>query len=225
VPDIRGTLLPVYFVADESTSMRPVTSQLSDGLHSLHEALLQESMAAAKVRLCVLGFSDDVVCHLDLVDLRDEASMPRFSVRGGTSYGAAFAALRDRIPNDIVRLKSERYLVHRPAVFFLTDGQPTDEPSWRSIHADLVNREVVRSAPNVLAFGIGAARADTILDVATRPEFAFVATAGVDVGKAVAEFVETLTHSLVTSGQAISAGRGELVVDKPDSFTMAVDLV
>lgn len=227
MPDVRGSLLPVYFVADESSSMTPWISQLSDGLASLHSTMLQESMAAAKVRLCVLGFSDSVICHLDLTDLRYESTMPRFAPRGMTNYGAAFAELRDRMPDDIKRLKGEGYLVHRPAVFFLTDGQPTDGDGWKPTRSILVDKATTSFAPNILAFGIGQAQAGTILELATRQEFAYVTAVGVDVGRAIAEFVKTLTQSLVLSGQAIADGSADLTVKKPasDTFSMAVDLV
>ena len=35
----RGTILPVYFVADESASMAPHIGELNDGLLSLQDAL------------------------------------------------------------------------------------------------------------------------------------------------------------------------------------------
>ncbi len=54
----KGNLLPVYVLADESGSMRPHIDELNRGLASLHEALLGEPMAAAKVRFSILRFAD-----------------------------------------------------------------------------------------------------------------------------------------------------------------------
>ncbi|MEV6305200.1 hypothetical protein AB0M02_37710 [Actinoplanes sp. NPDC051861] len=220
-----GRVLPVYLVADESRSMSPVVDELNAGLRSLHDALLREPLAAAKVRFSIVGFSEDVIVHSALADLRNESSLPLLSVRTGTAYGVAFTLLLDRIPADVRALKREGFAVHRPAVFFLSDGQPTDVGQWESVYDQLVDRERTPTAPNIIACGIGEARAETILHVATRPEFAFVATPGVEVGLAIAEFCTALTRSVIKSGQAVGGNDAELVVERPDSFRMAVDVV
>lgn len=220
-----GTVLLVYVVADESMSMSPVVDELNAGLNALHQALLRQPMAAAKVRFSLLGFSDDVVVRLALSDLRTESALPVLSTRGGTSYGAAFQALLDRTPDDISTLKEQGYAVFRPAVFFLTDGQPTDEPRWRTVYARLIDPETNPAVPNIIACGVGDARASTVLDIATRPEFAFVATPGTELGLAIAEFGVALTRSIVASAVSASAGRTELVVERPESFAMALDVV
>jgi uncharacterized protein YegL len=225
VTENLGNVLPVYVVADESASMAPVVGELNAGLAALHSALLREPMAAAKVRFTILGFSDDVQIRLSLADLRTELALPTLSTRASTGYGAAFAALEQHIPTDVATLKAQGYAVFRPAVFFLTDGQPTDEPGWRAVHARLTDREVNRSAPNIIACGIGEAKARTILDIATRSEFAFVAGPGIELGLAIAEFSVALTKSIVASARSVAADKTELVVERPNSFVMAVDVV
>lgn len=223
--ETRGNVLPVYVVADESASMAPVVGELNSGLASLHDALLQEPMAAAKVRFTILGFSDDTVVHLALSDLRTEGPLPKLSTRASTNYASAFKELRRRIPEDVHQLKSEGFACHRPAVFFLTDGQPTDAGLWQDEYTKLVDREQTPAAPNIIACGIGEARAETILEVATRPEFAFMATPGVEIGLAIAEFCTALTKSIVASGRALGSDNAELIVEKPSTFRMAVEIV
>jgi uncharacterized protein YegL len=223
--ETRGNVLPVYVVADESASMTPVIGELNSGLRSLHDALLQEPMAAAKVRFTIIGFAEDAVVHLSLSDLRTEGALPTLATRSMTNYATAFQKLRECIPADIKKLKGEGYACHRPAVFFLTDGQPTDTKKWRAEYDQLVNRELTPAAPNIIACGIGEARADTILDVATRTEFAFVSTPGVEIGMAIAEFCTALTRSIVASGRALGTDNAELVVEKPTSFRMAAEIV
>src|ERR671927_479366 len=98
--ETRGNLLPVYVLADESYSMREHIDQLNKGLADLHDALLGEPMAAAKVRFSVLGFADDVKQRMRLADLRRETKIPTLSTRGRTSYQRAFADLRRRLPAD-----------------------------------------------------------------------------------------------------------------------------
>lgn len=220
-----GNVLPIYFVADESGSMARDIHELNAGLVSLLDALQGEAMAAAKVRFCVLGFSDDARCYLEPADLRDLEDMPKLSARGSTSFAAAFRELRARIPVDIAKLKSDRYLVNRPAVFMLTDGVPNPGDGWESAYDDLVTESFLQR-PNVLAFGIGQADTETIKRVATRPEYAFISAAGVDTGRAIAEFIKALTQSVISSGQALASGQADLPVEKPEGFiSLAVDTV
>jgi uncharacterized protein YegL len=107
--------------------------------------------------------------------------------------------------------------VNRPAVFLLTDGAPNRGDGWEPIHSSLVS-EGFKQRPNILAFGIGQADAEVIRRVATRPEFAFVAAVGVDTGRAIAEFIKTLTQSVIQSGQALATGQATLLVEKPAGF-------
>lgn len=220
-----GNVLPIYFVADESGSMSADIGELNHGLVSLLDALQGEAMAAAKVRFCVLGFADDARCYLEPSDLRDLESMPTLSARGSTSYAAAFRALCDRIPQDVSNLKSQGFMVNRPAVFMLTDGAPNSGDGWESPYSDLTG-ESFAQRPNVLAFGIGNADASVIKQVATKDEYAFIAASGVDTGKAIAEFIKALTQSVISSGQALASGQAALPVEKPEGFiSLAVDTV
>lgn len=225
MPDTRGQVLPVYVLADESTSMAEHIGELNAGLASLHSALLAEPMAAAKVRFCVLGFSDDVVVRLHLADLRRVHELPQLVSRGATSYEAAFRALLRDLPQDVRSLKQDGYQVHRPAVFFLSDGQPTDGESWRMPHRQLTDRAVTPAGPNIIACGIGAADPATMIAVATQPDFAFVPRTGLEVGAAVARFCRALTQSVVSSATTVVGGQAELRVDVPEGFRMAIDVV
>jgi uncharacterized protein YegL len=224
MPDNRGHLLPVYVLADESYSMAPHVEELNSGMVSLHEALRSEPMVAAKVRLSVIGFSDNVSVRMTLADLRSEVELPRLHVGGGTNYNAAFKDLMTRIPQDIATLKASGYLVHRPAVFFLSDGQPNNN-KWRKPHGQLTDKSVTPAAPNIIACGIGDVKPETILQVATQQDFAFVSVAGTDIGTSIAKFFIALTSSVVQSGRSLTSSHPELVVEKPEGFTMAIDVV
>ena len=156
--------------------------------------------------------------------MRSIEVLPQFIIRGITSYGSAFRDLLSRIPRDVDQLKQDNYAVNRPVVFFLSDGQPTDR-DWRGPHRQLTDRESNRSAPNIISCGIGSARADTMVEVATRQEFAFVAVAGADIGRAISNFFQALTASLVSSGQAMASGQSTLILEKPNEFHLAIDEV
>jgi len=222
--EARGVLLPAYVLVDESASMGPYVDDLSAGLVSLCEELRATPMLAAKLRLAVLGFSDDVRVHLAVADMRVETNLPRVTVRGSTNYGAAFSDLAGRIPTDVRFLRDEGYEVHRPVVFFLSDGQPTDF-GWRRSLAKLADRRQMPAAPNIIACGMGSAERKTIAEVASRPEFGFIAERGADLGKAISEFFHALTASLITSGQALNSDNPQLVVTKPEGFSIVLDEV
>jgi uncharacterized protein YegL len=224
VPDTRGHLLPVYILADESASMTDYANELNTGLVSLYEALRSEPMVAAKVRLSILGFSDDVEVRLSLADLRNEEGIPELKIRSTTNYDAAFRDLLTRIPSDIATLKGSGYLVHRPAVFFLSDGQPS-KSGWLEPHERLTNKATTAAAPNIIACGVGAVKAETILQVATQDQFAFVSIPGADIGAAIAKFFVALTASVVQSGRSLTSANPELIVEKPEGFHMAIDVV
>jgi uncharacterized protein YegL len=225
MPETRGVLLPAYVVADESGSMGPYHYELSNGLVSLCEGLRAEPMIAAKLRLAVLGFSDDVQVRLAVADMRTETTVPQVIIRGLTNYGAVFDDLLRRIPADVQWLRGEGYKVHRPVVFFLSDGQPTDPAAWRRPHAALVDKAAMPTAPNIIACGIGDAKAQTMLEVATRPDFAFVVRPGTDLGRAISEFFHALTASLVASALALNSATPQLVINRPEQFVMAIDEV
>jgi uncharacterized protein YegL len=225
MPDIRGYLLPIYVLADESGSMSPYIHELNAGMASLHAALLAEPMAAAKVRFTIMGFSDTVILRLRLADLRRAAQLPKLQSRTATNYGAAFSALEQQIAADVAELKAQQYGVHRPAVFFLSDGQASDGNKWLPIHQRLTDRGRTPGAPNIIACGIGEAEPRAILKAATQPEYAFVSIAGADIGAAIAKFCSALTKSVIASGRSMAGGQAELVVDRPEGFRMAIDVI
>jgi uncharacterized protein YegL len=225
VPDPKGNLLPVYVLADESYSLSDHAQDLNNGLVSLYEALRAEPMIAAKVRLSILGFSDDVEVRLALADLRNVENVPRLRIRSNTNYQAVFEDLLTRIPHDVDLLKTSDYLVHRPAVFFLSDGQPNDDSDWLEPRERLIDRTITPAAPNIVAFGIGDVMPETILQVATDEKFAFVATPSTNIGTAIAEFFVALTHSIVKSGSSLTSPNPDLVVEKPEGFRLAIDIV
>lgn len=222
--EARGVLLPAYVLVDESASMGPYVDDLSAGLVSLCEELRAAPMLAAKLRLAVLGFSDDVRVHLAVADMRVETNLPRVTVRGSTNYGAAFSDLAGRIPNDVRFLRGEGYKVHRPVVFFLSDGQPTDF-GWKRALAKLTDRQKMPAAPNTIACAMGSAERKTFAEVASRPEFGFIARRGADLGKAISEFFQALTAGLIASSQALNSDNPQLVVAKPEGFSIILDEV
>jgi uncharacterized protein YegL len=220
-------ILPIYFVADQSKSMEGVIGEINSGLVNLLNAMQLEPMAASKIRFSVIGFADHPTCYIVPSDLRSIDYMPILRASGKTAYAAVFRFLRESIHRDVTSLRNQGFLITRPSVFFLTDGQPTDpEALWRSALADLKNPNF-GARPNILAFGIGeiVKKPEILIELATNEDFAMVSAHGADIGESLARFAESLTHSIVASGQAISQGSTELPVMKPDGFVLAVDIL
>jgi uncharacterized protein YegL len=215
--DIQATVLPVYFVADQSTSMSPNVVELNDGLTSFLDAIQEKPKAAAKVRFAIIGFSNDARCLLELTDLRELEAMPTLTARGATSYSAAFRYLRQRIDDDVDRLRHD-FKVHRPVVFFLSDGEPNEGDPWEAA-LDQLRDESFTRRPNILAFGIRDAKEHIIGRIATQDGYAFLAARGADAGAALITFFDALTKSVVNAGESLASGNAELVVEPPDQFT------
>jgi uncharacterized protein YegL len=219
----RGAILLVYFVADESGSMKANIGELNAGLVNLQDSLQRQPFSAAKIRFSVIGFSDTAFTYLEPADLRTAPRMPELTAQGLTSYSAAFEQLEYRISVDVPGFKAQGFTVHRPAVFFLTDGQPTDQRDWRVARSRLLSQP---AAPNILSFGIGEADAATVMELATdKDRFAFVAAHGVDTGMALTEFITSLTQSVISSGNALASGSAQLQFEKPEGFSLAIDVV
>ncbi len=220
----RGKILPVYFVADQSGSMYENLDELNNGLQDLLTELQVEVFAASKIRFSLIGFANETARYLENCDLTELQSMPQLSCGGLTAYGSCFGFLADNIPFDVQALKSQGYSVHRPAVFFLTDGATCGEPEgyWESEYQCLLS---LREHPNILAFGIGDADPTIISQIATNPQYALIQRPGANTGTALASFVQSLTQSVINSGYAMGGDQpAELKVEKPDDFlTISVD--
>ena len=64
-------------------------------------------MIAAKVRLAVVGFAEDVQVRLPLSDARTLTATPQMRIRGVTNYGSAFTMLGQQIPDNVRDLKAQ----------------------------------------------------------------------------------------------------------------------
>ncbi|MER7108564.1 SAV_2336 N-terminal domain-related protein [Streptomyces sp. NPDC000229] len=221
VTESAEAVIPVYLVADESGSMAEYIGDLNAGLAALHVALLHEPVVASRLRLSILGFSGDVVVRLELADLRAEARLPPLRAGGLTEYAPVFTTLAERIPNDVIRLKSEGYRVYRPIVFFLTDGIPLDD--WEEAHSRLINRELNRAAPHIVAFGIGDADSRSLRKVATSDDFAFMAKPQTPAAQAIASYCTALGRSLIASGLSLTDGASQLIILPADDFQPAAN--
>jgi uncharacterized protein YegL len=207
-------ILPFYLLCDESGSMSGAPlDAINDAMPELHAAIGASPVVADKTRFCLIGFADHAEVLLPLADLSDVTAIPSLNPAGQTSYGRAFELLRETIENDVRDLKSEGHQVYRPAVFFLSDGLPTDD-DWRKAYL-LLTDATWTARPNILAFGFGDADMNTISEVATVR--AFIADGSRSVAEALREFANSLIRSIVNSGmQSAADPSGGATLSLPD---------
>lgn len=195
---MREQVLPFYLVCDESGSMGPLIDLMNrDLLPELHRAIATDPVVADKTRFAIIGFAQYAHVLQPLVDLSDLAELPELEVRGTTNFGKAFTVLKQAIEDDVRELKREGHRPYRPAVFFLSDGRPTDK-DWISAHGRLVD-PAFPLRPNIIAFGLGD-EADAAVTSEVATVRAFMSRGGVNPAEALTEFARSLTRSIVQSG-------------------------
>lgn len=195
-------VLPLYLVCDESLSMMDHVEALNDGLRELCRAVGADPALAERVQLCLIGFSEKPELLQPLRRATEVVEITDVSVRveqAASNFGAVFRFLRETITHDVRLLGSRNYRIHRPAVFFLSDGQPTDPVTWPAAFAALTDSSWAAS-PNVVAFGIGDADPAIIARIGTCR--AFVGRDGVSPGTALRALSRLLVESVVPVAEA-----------------------
>jgi uncharacterized protein YegL len=217
---VIGQVLPMYFVGDESHSMAgdPIAA-VNQGLIDLRDEVAKHPLIGKKVRFGIMTFADTAQTRLELSELTEDLVLPTLAPRGrGTSYAAALEALRQTIPADVALLKGSGYQVHRPSVFFLSDGLPTEkEQKWRTRLEELKDSGF-RERPNILAFGVGEADPQVIAQLASAPRYGFMMSSGVSTAGAIAEFAASMLNSMVASAERLDRGESTIEFEKPEGF-------
>jgi uncharacterized protein YegL len=230
VPE-RGILLPFYLVMDVSYSMMgPKLDQANQILPEIADALAKNPILNDKVRFGLIDFSDDAQVILPLCDLSTQGSLPSLSIRGGTSFGAAFRLLRQQLEHDVNQLRADGYQVHRPAVFFLSDGEPGDD--WQSDFAALTNydkEQRIGFAQYPVVVPLGVADADqTTMKLLIHPHKKsrlYMMAQGGDAAAAIKAMAEILISSILASGQSALAGGNGLVLPSGSQVPSGINVV
>jgi uncharacterized protein YegL len=234
VPDeqSKAKILPFYLVVDVSYSMtQDGKLDAANGItKELKNALAEQPVIADKVRFSVIDFSDEAQVVFPLGDLSMQEDDVHFDPRGGTSFVAAFRTLRTEIDRDVKQLKADGFDVHRPAVFFISDGDPTDgEGEWQQAFVDLTSYDKATKSgfpyyPNVIPFGVGATPG-TLKELIYPRERSkcYMAKDGANPGDALRQMVEVLVSSTMLSGASFGAGGPGMVL--PDAGDLGGDIV
>lgn len=169
-PDLTNTVLPFVLVLDTSSSMTDVEAALNEVATTISRELAAVPRIAEVVELSIITFSDQPGEHLPMgpPDLSEDIAPIRCG--GSTNYTAAFELLDQLLADEIARFTAEGLEVHRPTVFFLTDGQPNTGGDWRQALAQLEARS---DRPNLFAFGYGNTDPTVLQEVANVAAFQF----------------------------------------------------
>ena len=122
--------MPFYVLCDVSWSMLNDIVKLNEGLHQLVRAIRAEPIVDDVARIAVMSFSDTARVVLPLGQT-SESTLQDLPLESGTNYSTAFRALKATIDEDIADLKKRGLKVFRPCVFFLSDGEPFNDPDWK----------------------------------------------------------------------------------------------
>jgi uncharacterized protein YegL len=119
--------LPVYLVLDTSGSMtgEPIEA-VKNGLSTLLTALRSDPHALETAFLSVITFDSDAKQVVPLTDLASFQE-PVITAQGVTSMGEALSLVSRCIDNEVKKSTPEQKGDWKPLVFFMTDGQPTDD--------------------------------------------------------------------------------------------------
>ncbi|MBS2965982.1 hypothetical protein KGA66_23250 [Actinocrinis puniceicyclus] len=224
--EVRLKCLPTYIVLDTSSSMNDHVELLNKSLQDLHKVTYQNPEISEFAHISIIVFNTEAHLALPMSDISQVTQLPRVGCGGRTEYAKVFERLRERIDIDVPALRAADKLVLRPAVFFMTDGAPTDgfteqsrqtdERIWKAALSRLVDPDWERH-PHVVTFGFGSANEHVLGTVATLQ--AFIAEDGADQSDALTDVFTFLLRTL-----SISATRNNFVVPTAMEGYRAVEL-
>jgi uncharacterized protein YegL len=222
-------VLPFYVVCDESSSMIGESIEaVNAGIGELFRTIHGDPVVDAKARVGIITFNDQANVLLPLTQLSLITQSPGCVASGSTSYASVFNLLKKQIETDIPRLKSEGLRVHRPMVFFMSDGQPNAE-DWQSPLAQLTDANF-HFHPNIVSFGVAGAEPSVIKEVSTpltvgagkKQSFAFLAQDGVNPGSALREIMKFITGTIIASARQ---DQPTMAIDKDQLADMGVLII
>lgn len=188
--------LPVYLVLDTSGSMtgEPIEA-VKNGLSTLLTALRSDPHALETAYLSVITFDS---AAKQLVPLTDLASFqePNLTAQGTTSMGEALNLVATCIDNEVKKSSPEQKGDWKPLVFFMTDGQPTDD--WQKGLNNFKTKKTGMVVACAAGTGADASILKQITDNVVMLDTADKAT--------IAAYFKWVSSSITTSSKKVDAG-------------------
>lgn len=133
--------LPIFFVIDVSESMvgGPIR-KVEDGIRRIITELKRDPSALETVFISIIVFAGKAKTLIPLTDIVSFYP-PKFPIGSGTSFGNALKHLIKEVNRNIIHTTYESKGDWKPIIFFMTDGNPTDnyiidlgiwEQNWKS---------------------------------------------------------------------------------------------
>jgi uncharacterized protein YegL len=114
---------PCVLLLDTSGSMQGVAIEaLNQGLLSLKDELVKNSIAARRVEIAIVTFDS----HINVVQA-DQFNPPILTAQGLTSMGAGIHKALDMVQERKSLYRANGIAYYRPWVFMITDGEPQGE--------------------------------------------------------------------------------------------------
>jgi uncharacterized protein YegL len=210
VPAVEKTkVLPAYIVVDTSYSM---TGDRIAAANEIVPRLIKEcnknTALADKLYVSIIAFSDSARTVVPLSKGGDLGNPPQLTAGASTSYSAAFKLLRSEIETGVITLKTNGYDVYRPVVFFITDGEPTDNDNDRAAAFAELTDSRFGAHPNIVMFGVGEAEESTLKSYTSHRGSAVIAKDGASAAEALGAMLEVLVLSVVASVGGGAEGQG-----------------
>jgi len=211
-------VMPFYILCDISGSMAPDLHELTNGLNALHRGLLAEPLINDLVMMSVITFNDSARTVAPLAAPEDMTVPTLPTPVGLTNYSAAFREYHQAFEADRARLKGEGKRVYRPCVYFLTDGEPTDQNFLQTFQT-LLTHHNNPAYPYICVFGFRDAQRATMEALAHADTGGphkrgrwFVAERGQSVSQTLTALVGVIGKSILQSAQSASSGVPEVTL-------------
>ncbi|WP_181127905.1 MULTISPECIES: VWA domain-containing protein [unclassified Rathayibacter] len=163
-------VMPFYLILDQSWSMDPDLGTLRQAVEQLIAMLRSDPETDDTAMLGVISFGDSARVTIPLSRLSSIGAVPELTSLGGTNFSAAWRAFDQAVRADKKTIFSQKGKIHRPCVFFLTDGEPGDRGEFRNVFLSTQGKDSTKGWPYVVAYGFREAPADVLKDIAY-PDF------------------------------------------------------
>jgi uncharacterized protein YegL len=118
---------PCVLLLDTSGSMQGAAIEaLNQGLLSLKDELMKNSIAARRVEIAIITFDSYINVVQDFVTA-DQFNPPILTAQGLTSMGAGIHKALDMVQERKSLYRANGIAYYRPWVFMITDGEPQGE--------------------------------------------------------------------------------------------------
>lgn len=150
----------------------------------------------------------------------------KFTADGSTHYGAAFRAARtelEQLPGRLQRherLSGLKVGIHRPVVFFITDGNPNDDDEERDEQWHRLTDPAFRFAPHFSTCGVGDVAPDKIAKYRNRRGSVLIARDPKDVAASIVDLVELMNGTIIGLGAGMDDEQAPIIDESaiPESF-------